>query len=196
LRYHEDSRPGRLDSWTADLFAAGGHAGALSRVADAVPLVATALAAATVIVCLRAHRWAFAAFAVIGPLLTTVIVELGKRAVDRTIHGYPALPSGHTAGATSVLVVLALLLLAQSRRHVLATGGLLLAGVAVGAAAVGLTMVSIDAHYSTDTVAGFGTALAVTLGVAFALDAGSARRARTRPADDPSPRRGPLHTWP
>lgn len=193
LRYHDDSRAGRLDSWTADLFSAGGHAGALSLVADAVPVVATALAAAMAIGCLRSRRWTFAAFALAGPLLTTVTVEVGKRLVDRTIHGDLALPSGHTAGATSVLVVLALLLLARSR-HVAATGALLLAGVALGAAAVGLTMVSIGAHYSTDTVAGFGTALAVTLGVGFALDAGSARRARTRPACDPSPRRGPLRT--
>ena len=40
-----------------------------------------------------------------------------------------------------------------------------------GAGVVGLAMVSIHAHYATDTVAGFGTAVVVTLGVAFGLDA-------------------------
>jgi membrane-associated phospholipid phosphatase len=185
LRYHDDTSAGRLDSWASDLFAAGDHRSALSLVADAVPVLATALAAAVAITCLRSRRWAFAAFAVVGPLVTTVIVEAGKRVVDRTIHGQLALPSGHTAGTTSVLVVLALVLLARSRRRVLSTAALLLAGVAVGATAVGLTMVSIDAHYPTDTVAGFCTALAVTLGLAFGMDAVAGRRAR-RPAPGPA----------
>jgi undecaprenyl-diphosphatase len=194
LRYHDDTRAGRLDSWASDLFVPGAGRGALSLVADAVPVLAIALAGAIAISCLRARRWSFAVFAVAAPVLTTVIVQLGKRVVDRTIHGQLALPSGHTAGATSVLVVLALMLLARTRRRVLATAALLLAGVAVGAAAVGLAMVSINAHYPTDTVAGFCTALAVTLGVGLGLDAGAARRAPTRPAGGPAPRRGPARS--
>lgn len=191
LRYHDDTRPGRLDSWASDLLAAGRHAHLLSVVVDAVPVLATALAAAIAVGCLRARRPRFAAFAVAGPLLTTVVVELGKRLVDRTIRGQLALPSGHTAGATSVLVVLTLLLLARIRRRVRTIAALLLAGVAVGAAAVGFTMVSIRAHYATDTVAGFCTALAVTLGLALGTDAVAGRRAR-RP--EHAPQRGPVRT--
>jgi membrane-associated phospholipid phosphatase len=53
--------------------------------------------------------------------------------------------------------------------------GVLLLAVTVEAAALGLTMVAICTHYPTDTVAGFCTAVAVTLGMGTA-----AERARQR----------------
>ncbi len=181
VRYHDDAVAGRLDAWLIRAIAIRPRSGALSAAADAVPVIAVLIAVAVAVVHGRRRRWDVVVFALGAPLLTTLVCETGKHVVDRTIHGGLALPSGHTAGATSALLVLAVLVLARARAHLLATAGALLLAVAAGAAAVGLTMVSLHAHYPTDTVAGFCTALALTLALALGIDAIGERRARETP---------------
>ncbi len=122
--------------------------------------------------CLVAGWYRPALFAIAGPGVTGVCTTLLKPALGRTIGAGFAFPSGHTGGATSLGLVAALLLLALARRRLpralwlaaLAAGGLVLG------AATGASMVAANAHYPTDTVGGFCTAVVVVLGVAIGLD--------------------------
>ena len=77
----------------------------------------------------------------LAPGLTTLLVEAAKRVVDRTVHGGLALPSGHTAAATSLLLVLGVLAVRRVRRRVRTAGVAVLAVVTAGGAAVGLVIV-------------------------------------------------------
>jgi undecaprenyl-diphosphatase len=106
-------------------------------------------------------------------------VESAKHLVDRTISGGLAYPSGHTAGAASILVAAGILVLSRRRGRVAVAAAVLLLVALAGAGGVGVVMVSIHAHYATDAVGGFGTAAVVTLGLAFGLDALPGRRRRT-----------------
>lgn len=118
------------------------------------------------------------------PLAAAVAVgatTLLKPLVDREIHGgYLSFPSGHTAYATTVAMVLSLMLV---RRFGRITGVLLVLGIAlVAGALMGWTEVALSAHYPTDTVGGFATAAAVVPLVTFAVDAGWARFSKPRPS--------------
>ncbi|HVV14402.1 phosphatase PAP2 family protein [Amycolatopsis sp.] len=103
--------------------------------------------------------------------VTVGVTTLLKPVVDRTIHGdYLSFPSGHTAFATALVFVLAL---AAADRLQLgpAAGTALVLGVALLAGAVmGWTEVALSAHYPTDTIGGFCTALAVVPPTAWAVD--------------------------
>ena len=63
-------------------------------------------------------------------------------------------PSGHTSGATVVLVLLAVLLAKRHRRAAIA-GAVLVAGL------VGVTRVVVEAHWATDVLAGYCVGAAV-----------------------------------
>ncbi|NYJ06289.1 phosphatase PAP2 family protein [Petropleomorpha daqingensis] len=173
VRYHDDARAGRLDArvYSELSDATGAYHQLLGGLATAVPVLVTAVALVLAALCAAARRWRAAALAIAAPGLTTLVVESAKHVVDRTIHGGLAYPSGHTAGAASVLVVAGLLVLSRRRGQVVAAAVALFLTALAGAGVVGLVMVSIHAHYATDTVAGFGTAVVVTLGLAFGLDA-------------------------
>ena len=172
-RYHDDARAGRLDARVSHEVsdATGAYHHLLSGLATAVPVLVAVLAVVLAAIRAAARRWRAAALAIAAPGLTTLVVESTKHVVDRTIHGGLAYPSGHTAGAASILVVAGILVLSRQRGRVVATAAVLFLVALVGAGCVGLVMVSIHAHYATDTVAGFGTAVVVTLGLAFGLDA-------------------------
>jgi undecaprenyl-diphosphatase len=120
--------------------------------------------------------------ALAGPGLTGLITTFGKPVIDRTIghHGGLAFPSGHTGGATSLALVVALIVAAALRLG--AAGTAVLATVcAVGAGgAVGAGMVVRGAHYPTDVVGGFCTGVAAVLVVALALDVVARRWTTTR----------------
>jgi membrane-associated phospholipid phosphatase len=98
--------------------------------------------------------------------------------VDRTIGREESLafPSGHTGGATSLALVCALLLAAALELRARDTLLLAAAGAVVAGGAVGTGMVVAGAHYPTDVVGGFCTAVACVLGVALLLDAVTLRR--------------------
>jgi membrane-associated phospholipid phosphatase len=173
VRYHDDVRAGRLDarvySEVSDVTGAYHHV--LSGLASTVPVLVPGLAVVLAAVCAATRRWRAAALALAAPALTALVVESVKHVVDRTMRSGLAYPSGHTAGATSILVVAGLLVLSRRRGRVGVTAAALFLVALAGAGIVGLIMVAIHAHYATDTIAGFGTAVVVTLGVAFGLDA-------------------------
>jgi membrane-associated phospholipid phosphatase len=115
-------------------------------------------------------RRRLAVLAVLGPGLTGVATTVLKPVFDRTLGGAPAYPSGHTAALTALAIVTALLLVSLIRV------GTVWKAVLVGLAALGaglamaVTLTVLDIHYPTDTIGGFGTAVAVVLAAALVLD--------------------------
>lgn len=180
-RYAGDDGPGRVDGRLDQAVdALPGHGVAAAVRVFGSPAIIVAAAVALALVCLLGGRPRAAALAIGGPGLTGLVTTFGKPVVDRTIGGGLAFPSGHTGGATSLALVVALLLAAALR---LRPGGTaVLAGVcAVGAGgAVGTGMVLAGSHYPTDVVGGFCTAVASVLLVAMALDATAPRRVPLR----------------
>ncbi|MET8851139.1 phosphatase PAP2 family protein [Amycolatopsis sp. NPDC004625] len=122
-------------------------------------------------VCVLAKRLRTAVLTVLGVVATVAVTTVLKPIVGRTIHGeFLSYPSGHTAMATALALVVALLLtdrlcLGRGAAVVLALGLAVVAGVAMGWAEVAL-----GAHYPTDALGGFCTALAVVPGTAWVLD--------------------------
>jgi undecaprenyl-diphosphatase len=116
--------------------------------------------------------------AVGGPGLTGLITTFGKPVVDRTIGRDDtfAFPSGHTGGATSLMLVCALLLAAAFGLQARGTAVVAAASAVVVGGAVGAGMVAGGSHYPTDVVGGFCTAVASVLAVALVLDALLLRR--------------------
>jgi membrane-associated phospholipid phosphatase len=124
--------------------------------------------------------WAASAF-ILGSALSSGVVQLMKALFDRARPQdilipleSPSFPSGHTANAATVVVLLALLL----RRRWIAVAG---AGYVV---LMALSRTYLGAHWVTDTIGGVlvGGAMAVLVWVIFAL---KVRRERPRRADSP-----------
>ncbi|MDN5915772.1 MAG: phosphatase PAP2 family protein [Pseudonocardia sp.] len=187
LRYAGDANAGRVDTNTENAVDAvtGSHWRFVGWVIEfgSPPFVVLAggLLAG---LCLLLGRRRLAVLAIVGPGLTGLATTLSKPVFGRTI-GEPAgfaYPSGHTGGATAIALVAALLLVSfvpAGRGAALAMVGAvaLLAGGAVGTG-----MVTIGAHYPTDTVGGFCIAIAIGLGSALVIDRFADRRAdRKRP---------------
>lgn len=132
------------------------------------PVGSAVLITALAVGFLAARRWRAALLIVAGPGLAVVSTMVLKPITGRTIHGENlSFPSGHTAFATAVALVL--VLLAVGRRQGGASTGLLVFVVPAGAA-MGWAQVALGAHYPTDTVGGFGTALAVVPVVGWLAD--------------------------
>jgi membrane-associated phospholipid phosphatase len=115
-----------------------------------------------------------AVLALLGTGLSITVTTALKPLVGRTIHGmYLSYPSGHTASATSVAMIAVLLVWHRLRP---ATGLLLLYGVSLAAgAAAGWSQAGRMAHYPSDTVGGWCTALAVVPAAAWLIDHASGR---------------------
>ncbi|MER7764223.1 phosphatase PAP2 family protein [Streptomyces sp. NPDC097619] len=146
------------------------------------PLGAAALIATVVAGCLLLRRPRAAVLVVTAAGLTVTATTLLKHVVGRTINGgYLSYPSGHTAFLASVALLLALLAagrLALGRT----TGTLLVFAAALAAAlAMGWAQVALGAHYPTDVLGGWCTALAVTPATAWTVDrlSGTVRRGRS-----------------
>lgn len=184
LLFAGESTPSAVDRWVLDTVPdAFAFAALVDLVGELVGFVLamTLLAAA----CLALGRRRLAVLALVGPGLSAVVTTLLKPVVGRTINGgFLSYPSGHTAVATALAIVLALLVvdLLQPRRLVAV---LLLAGAAVIAgAAMGWSQVLLSAHYATDTLGGFCTAVAVVTATALLVDRW-ADRARDQAPDAP-----------
>jgi undecaprenyl-diphosphatase len=192
--FADDSEPGKVDARIGDaLYGVGPPWRYVARALDFLgePGGAAMLVLATVTGCLLLRR-PRAAVLVVGVGLTVATATLLKHLVGRTIHGgHLSYPSGHTAFATALALVVGLLvtgLLGLGR-----TAGLLfvLAVALVSGTAMGWAQVTLGAHYPTDVLGGFCTALAVIPATAWLVDraadrsaAGSAdRRKADRTAD-------------
>jgi undecaprenyl-diphosphatase len=132
------------------------------------------LVALLVGVSLVLRRRRVAVLVVLGTGLTISVTTALKPLVGRTIHDvYLSYPSGHTASATAVGMAAALLL-----AHRLSRGAALalLYGVAavVGATAAWAQSILV-AHYPSDTVGGWCTALAVLPTTAWLVDLAALR---------------------
>jgi membrane-associated phospholipid phosphatase len=126
--------------------------------------------------CLLLGRRRLAVLAVVGPGLTGLCTTLLKPALGRTFDGWYAFPSGHTGGATSLGLVVALLLISLLRPGRRGALAILATGAVVVGGGVGAAMVASNLHYPTDTLGGFCTAVVVVCSCALMLDRLPARR--------------------
>ncbi|MFD7552013.1 phosphatase PAP2 family protein [Streptomyces sp. NPDC059578] len=174
VRYSGRSRPGAVDAWIQS--AVDGVRPPWRRVALAVDFLAEPAGAAVLVVaavtgCLLWRRLRAAVLVVVGTGLTVGTTTLLKPLVGRTIHdGHLSYPSGHTAFLTAFALVVALLTagrlgLGRAAGTLLVVTSALLAG-----AAMGWAQVALGAHYPTDTLGGWCTALAVVPMTAWLVD--------------------------
>lgn len=113
--------------------------------------------------CLAAGHRRAAVLAVLGTGGSIAVTTALKPLVGREINGgFLAYPSGHTATATAVALVATLVL---TRR----LGWLVAVTVAAGGV-MAWAQVLLNAHYATDTLGGFATAVAVVPTAAFLID--------------------------
>ncbi|MBB6438818.1 phosphatase PAP2 family protein [Streptomyces candidus] len=186
IRYAGHTLPDRVDEWirsAVDGVQPPWRQIVLSTDFLGEPIGAAALVVAAVAGCLLLGRPRAAVLVVLGPGLAVAATRLLKPLVGRTIHDvHLSYPSGHTAFLTAF--ALALVLLAVGRPGLgTATGTLLVLAAAVVAGAVmGWAQVALAAHYPTDVLGGWGTALAVTPASAWLID-GTAHRHAARTAD-------------
>ncbi|MFC9589596.1 phosphatase PAP2 family protein [Streptomyces sp. NPDC056944] len=182
IRYAGDGAPSAVDT---RLQAAADGAGPwrwdLAHAVDFLgePAGATLLVAATVAVCLLLRRPRAAVFVVAAVGLSVVTATLLKRLVGRTIHGgYLSFPSGHTAFLTAFALAVALLVAGRpGLGRAAGTSLVLAAGLAAGAV-MGWAQVVLGAHYPTDTLGGWCTALAVVPATAWLVDRVAGREDR------------------
>ncbi|MFJ4521873.1 phosphatase PAP2 family protein [Streptomyces sp. NPDC088810] len=175
FRYADDSTPGRVDARISAV--ADGVGPPWRHVALALdflgePAGSAMLIVATVAGCLLLRRPRAAVLIVAGVGVTVGTATLLKHVVGRTIHGDGNLsyPSGHTAFLTALALMAALL--APRRLGLGRTGGalLVLAAALVAGAAMGWAQVALGAHYPTDALGGWCTALAVVPATAWLVD--------------------------
>lgn len=173
-RYAGASSAGGTDRWLQDRLI--GRPSWANLPAVLVDFVAEPVGAALSLAvlggcCLLLRRPRLAVLAVVGPLLSGAITTALKAPVGRTINGgYLAYPSGHTAVATALALVLALLLVSLWRLRPWVALALVLAGAGVGGVAMAWAQVYLIAHYPTDTLGGFCTALVVVPATAALID--------------------------
>ncbi|MEJ8637962.1 phosphatase PAP2 family protein [Streptomyces sp. MS2.AVA.5] len=173
--YAGHSEPSRVDVWIQS--AVGDVPSPWREVALAIdflgePAGAAALVATVVTGCLLLRRPRAAVLVVAGTGLAVGTTTLLKSLVGRTIHGADNLsyPSGHTAFFTALALVVALL--ATGRLGLGSTAGTpaVLTAALVAGVAMGWAQVALGAHYPTDVLGGWCTALVVVPATAWLVD--------------------------
>jgi membrane-associated phospholipid phosphatase len=168
------SRPGTVDAWIQP--GVEGVRPLWRNVALATdflgePAGAAALVAAAVTGCLLLRRPRAAVLIVAGTGLAVGTTKLIKPLVGRTIHGENlSYPSGHTAFLTALALMVALLAAGRPGLGRTAGASLVFAAALVAGAAMGWAQVALGAHYPTDVLGGWCTALAVTPATAWLVD--------------------------
>ncbi|MEJ3652875.1 phosphatase PAP2 family protein [Actinomycetes bacterium KLBMP 9759] len=172
VRYAGDSEASRFDERAEDVVdAATNDRSRLSRLIISLnPMHMIVLIAIFVVVCLALRRWRLAVVALLGPGLTGIGTTLLKPLIGRTLEGGFAYPSGHTAAATALGIVTALIVVSLWLPDRFA-GVLVVMGFAgIAGAAMAVALVTNNFHYPTDTIGGFCIAIVVVLGVALLVD--------------------------
>ncbi|WP_410668433.1 phosphatase PAP2 family protein [Amycolatopsis sp. cmx-4-68] len=135
------------------------------------PVGSTVLVAVIAVVCFLLHRVRAAVLTVFGVVVTVAVTTLLKPIVGRTIHGeFLSYPSGHTALATALALVIAFLLADRLRLGRVAAMVLVLGLALVAGLAMGWAEVALGAHYPTDALGGFCAALAAVPATGWLLD--------------------------
>ncbi|MFD3437093.1 phosphatase PAP2 family protein [Streptomyces sp. NPDC058685] len=174
--YAGRGEPGRVDSWiirpTADSVGPPWRDVALAIDVLGEPVGAAMLVVAIATGCLLLRRPRAAVFVVAGSALAVATTTLLKPLVGRTIHGADNLsyPSGHTAFFTALVLVVVMLATGRLRLGRTAGMSVVLAAALVAAAAMGWAQVALGAHYPTDALGGWCTALAVIPATAWLVD--------------------------
>ncbi|MFI1668521.1 phosphatase PAP2 family protein [Streptomyces sp. NPDC020598] len=194
--------PGRVDRWlvrpTADSVRPPWRTVALALDFLGEPVGAALLLVAVASGCLLFRRPRSAVLVVVGAALTVGAATLLKSLVGRTIHGADNLsyPSGHTAFATALALTAALLAAGRLGLARAAGTSLVLTAALVAGAAMGWAQVALGAHYPTDALGGWCTALTVVPATAWLIDRTadrSANRSANRSAGGPAdPPDGPV----
>ncbi|MGP9023050.1 phosphatase PAP2 family protein [Streptomyces sp. BR1] len=174
--YAGHDQPGRVDRWivepTADSVRPPWRRVALALDFLGEPVGSAMLVGAVVVGCLLLRLPRAAVFVVAGVGMAVGTATLLKHLVGRTIHGDGNLsyPSGHTAFFTSLALVVALP--ATGRLGLGRMPGTLfvLAAALVGGGAMGWAQVALGAHYPTDVLGGWCTALAVVPATGWLVD--------------------------
>ncbi len=136
------------------------------------PVGAAALVLAAVAACLLMRRPRAAVLVVAGAAVAVGAAKALKHVVGRTIHGDGNLsyPSGHTAFLTAFALVLALLAVGRWGLGRAAGTLLVLAASLLAGGVMGWAQAALSAHYATDAVGGWCTALAVVPATARLID--------------------------
>ena len=174
MRYADQDMPGRVDRILHAVIRnrlRGGQpiTSVLVRLGNPAP--AAILVAAVSGVAAAARRWSGVLLAIIGTLTAVTVTELIlKPLIGRLRFGELSFPSGHTTAVAAVAIAAAVLIgSAQWPRSIALRVLAALAAVAV-AVGVAMSLVAQHVHYLTDTVGGYGVAVATVLGVALGLD--------------------------
>lgn len=135
------------------------------------PVGAPLLVGAAVVGCLLLRRPRAAVFVVLGVGVAVGVAKVLKSLVGRTIHGDNlSFPSGHTAFFTAFALVVALLVAGWLRVGRTVGVSLVVVSTLLAAAFMGWAQVVLGAHYPTDVVGGWCTAVAVVPAVAWGVD--------------------------
>ncbi|MGW5661497.1 phosphatase PAP2 family protein [Streptomyces sp. NPDC003758] len=181
--YAGHSEPGRVDRWiiqpTADSVRPPWRYVALTLDFLGEPAGSAMVIVAAVAGCLLLRRPRAAVLVVVGVGMTVGTATLLKHVVGRTIHGADNLsyPSGHTAFFTALALTAALPATGRLGLGKAAGTSLVLAAALVAGAAMGWAQVALGAHYPTDVLGGWCTALVVVPATAWLVDRTADRRA-------------------
>lgn len=182
VRYAGHSQPGIVDRWivkpTADSVRPPWRYVAVVMDFWGEPAGAATLVVAVVTGCLLLRRPRAAVFVVAGLGASVGTARLLKALVGRTIHGDGNLsyPSGHTTFATALGLIVALFVTGRLGLGRTAGTLLVLAAALVAGAAMGWAEVALGAHYPTDALGGWCTALAVIPATGWLVDRVADRR--------------------
>jgi membrane-associated phospholipid phosphatase len=172
VRYAGTSSGGAFDRWLQpwlDSSSAEWHPLALAIDFCGEPAGLASLVVLLTVVSLVLRRPRVAVQVVLGTGLAITATTVIKHVVGRTIHEtFLSYPSGHTASATAMAT--AAVMLVWHRLRPVAAFALLMAAALVAGAAAAWAQAGLVAHYPTDTIGGWCTALAVVPVTAWLID--------------------------
>jgi undecaprenyl-diphosphatase len=200
LHYAGQSGPGRLDRWALPALWHSAYVGrrfALFLDSLGQPVGATVVFTSLLGICVLLGGRRMTVLAVAGPAATIAVTTLVKHLVRRTIHGgWLSYPSGHVAYLTDVAIVLALLAIRRIQSGWLARTLVILTAAGVAGGVMTWSQAGLYAHYLTDTVGGFCTAVAVVPSTAWLIDRIADRHTPFGPTLPSHGRSSPLrHLW-
>ena len=181
VRYAGARGPGQLDASIDRRVQQqlSGHPRLLLDLVDlANPATTLLTCAALCVVFLLLRRWRLAFLVVVGPAVCTGLVDVVfKPLFDRRLAGGLSYPSGHTAAASALALVVIIEMTGPNRPNWPALSRFFVVIVAAcGAGAVAAALIGGGYHYATDTVGGLLIAIATVLLAALLIDAVAGRR--------------------